>query len=92
MNGSPSLMFVLPRNDLVYYSSTIKKDRHILNVGQDLINTFCDTGDTSLVILGVIFGIIHFSQSETPKNVISCRHQVFITSDIFEITPKITPR
>ena len=47
----------------------MKKARHILNYGQDFINTFCNTGDTSWVILGVILGVIHFlSKRDPPKS------------------------
>ena len=59
-------MFVFPPGDLFHCSFTIKKARHILNYGQDLISL---TGDTSWVILGVILGIIHFlSKRDPPKS------------------------
>ena len=66
ITGPPSF-YVLARNDLFHYSFTIKKARHMFNVGQDFINTFCDTGDTSSVILGVILGIIHFLSKRDPQ-------------------------
>ena len=88
----PHLIFSLPNNELCHYSFTIKKVRHILISGQHFTNTFCDTGDPSWVILGVILGIIHFLSKRDPPKVISCRYKVLIESDIFEITPKITPK
>ena len=58
-------------NDLFHYSFTIKKARHILNSGQDLINLTGDTGWAILgailgVILAVILGVIHFLSKRDP--------------------------
>ena len=70
IKASP-LTLCVPENDLFHCSFTIKKARHILNVVQDCINTFCNMGDTSWAILGVILwvilGIIHFLSKRDPQ-------------------------
>ena len=63
-------LFSFPPNDLLHYSFTIKKTRHIHNSGQDLIKSGGRYQLFSLgVILGVILGIIHFlSKRDPPKS------------------------
>ena len=80
INAPPYCCFL--KNDLIHYSCSIKMARHILNSGQDFINT-CDTGDTSWVILGVILGVIHFLSKRDPKKMISCIRKVLFKRNTF---------
>ena len=64
INGPPPYLLFL-NNDLFHYSFTIKKARHIPILAKTLLICFCDTGDTSCAILGVI----HFhSKRDPPKS------------------------
>ena len=78
--NAPPLICYFPPNDLFHYYFTIKKARHILNSGQDLIDP---AGDTSCSSWGSSWGSSIFSQNETPKKVISCRCQVLIKRNAF---------
>ena len=64
INAPPHLLFL--KNDLFHYSFTINKYRHILNSGQDFINTFLRHGRYQLCHLGGHLGGHLFSLKARP--------------------------
>ena len=65
INGPPPL-FVFLKNDLFHNLFTINKARHILNSGQDFINTFLRHGRYQLCHLGGHLGGHPFSLKARP--------------------------
>ena len=77
---APPLLLFSSKRPFSRYSFTIKKARNILNSGQDFINL---TGDTSCSSGGSSWGSSIFSESETPKKVISCTYNLLIKRNTF---------
>ena len=68
INAPPLFVFPLKTTIVTIHLLSKRPDIYLI-LAKTLLIRFCDTGDTSRFILGVILGIIHFlSKRDPPKS------------------------